>query len=270
MNQQTLNKTLSDLPLGQIRFFESVGSTNDEALAWATAGAPDRSIVITDEQTQGRGRLDRRWFTSKGTALAFSLILRPSAAMRPHLTRTVGLAALAIVDSLLKHGLSAQIKWPNDVLLNDRKVAGILVESVWSGEQIDSIVVGMGLNVMKDSVPPFHLLKFPAISMEEALEKAPDREKLLHDILAVFLARLPQIGSEELIKEWEEKLAFRGEQVQIINELDRSTKESTMNPITGELLGLQEDGSLRLRSEHGNLVTVHFGDVSLRPSADTI
>ncbi len=270
MNQQTLKKNLSDLPLGQIRFFESIGSTNDEALAWATAGAPDRSVVITDEQTQGRGRLDRKWFTPKGTALAFSLILRPSADLRPHLSRTVGLAALSIVDTLLKQGLSAQIKWPNDVLLNERKVAGILVESVWSEESVDSVVIGMGLNIMKDAVPPFHLLKFPAISIEDALGKAPDREKLLHNVLAAFLARLPQIGSDELIKEWEEKLAFRGEQVQVVNELDRNVKEATMNTITGELLGLQQDGSLRLRSEHGNLVTVHFGDISLRPSADTI
>jgi BirA family biotin operon repressor/biotin-[acetyl-CoA-carboxylase] ligase len=270
MHERTLKKSLSDLPLGQIRFFESVGSTNDEALAWATGGAPDLSVVITDEQTRGRGRLDRKWFTPKGTALAFSLILRPSGALRPHLSRIVGLAALSIVDSLQKQGLSAQIKWPNDVLLNERKIAGILVETVWSGELIDSMVVGMGINVMKEAVPPFHLLRFPATSVEEAVGKAPDRKRLLHDILAAFVRRLPQLGSEDLIKEWEEKLAFRGEQVQIVNELDRDTKEATMNTLTGELLGLEADGSLRLRSEYGNPVTVHFGDISLRPSADTI
>ena len=106
--------------------------------------------------------------------------------------------------------------------------------------------------------------------VEEALGKAQDREGLLHDILAAFIARLPQLVSDELIKDWEEKLAFRGEQVQIVNELDRDTKEATMNALTGELIGLETDGSLRLRSEHGNPVTVHFGDVSLRPSADTI
>ena len=270
MNAQTLKKNLADLQLGSIRYFETIGSTNDEALAWATAGAPDRSLVVTDEQTHGRGRLDRKWFTPKGTALAFSLILHPSVAMRPHLSRTVGLAALSIADALLKHGLSAQIKWPNDILLNERKLAGILVESVWSGEDMDTAVIGMGINVMRESVPPFHLLQFPAISLEEASGKPPNREQLLHDILAAFITRLPQIGSDELIKEWEEKLAFRGERVQIVNELEQKTKQSTMNTVTGELLGLEPDGSLRLRSEHGNLVTVHFGDVSLRPSADTI
>ncbi|MEW6406902.1 MAG: biotin--[acetyl-CoA-carboxylase] ligase [Chloroflexota bacterium] len=270
MNEHALKKTLADLHLGGIRYFESLGSTNDEALAWATAGAPDRSLVVTEEQTHGRGRLDRRWFTPKGTALAFSLILHPSAAMRPHLSRTVGLAALSIADSLLKHGLAAYIKWPNDILLSEKKVAGILVESVWSGSEVDSVVIGMGMNVTKDSVPPFHLLRFPATSIEQELGKVPEREKLIRDILAALFLRLPQITSYTLIEEWQDRLAFRGEHVQIINELDRSSKDATVNPFIGELLGLEPDGSLRLRSEHGNPVTVHFGDVSLRPSADTI
>ncbi len=78
MNEHSLKKTLSKFNIGGLRYFDSIGSTNDEALAWATAGAPDLSIVIADEQTQGRGKLDRKWFTPKGSGLAFSLILRPS------------------------------------------------------------------------------------------------------------------------------------------------------------------------------------------------
>src|SRR6266516_4000607 len=112
MNQSELKKTLAKLPLGDVRYFDSIGSTNNEALAWATGGAKDLSLVIADEQTAGRGRLDRKWFTPKGTALAFSLILRPTAAEKPYLTRIVGLAALAIVDALQTRGLVAQIKWP--------------------------------------------------------------------------------------------------------------------------------------------------------------
>src|SRR5512144_3335220 len=100
MNQNELKKALSKLPLGDVRYFDTIGSTNNEALAWATSGAKDLSLVIADEQTAGRGRLDRKWFTPKGTALAFSLILHPSAQEKPHLTRIVGLAALAVADSL--------------------------------------------------------------------------------------------------------------------------------------------------------------------------
>src|SRR5512146_1632742 len=116
MNPNELKKALSKLPVGDVRYFDSIGSTNNEALAWAASGAEDLSLVIADEQTAGRGRLSRKWFTPPGTALAFSLILRPSAQEKAHLTRIVGLAALAVVDALQQRGLVAQIKWPNDVL----------------------------------------------------------------------------------------------------------------------------------------------------------
>src|ERR671931_2917241 len=99
MNQTELKKALSKLPLGDVKYFDSIGSTNNEALAWATLSPPDLSLVIADEQTAGRGRLDRKWLTPKGTALAFSLIVRPTAEEKPHLSRMVGLAALAVVDS---------------------------------------------------------------------------------------------------------------------------------------------------------------------------
>src|SRR5215216_678108 len=110
MNQTELRKALSKLSLGDVRYFDSVGSTNTEALAWATSDAKDLSLVIADEQTAGRGRLDRKWFTPKGTALAFSLIMRPTAEEKSYLTRIVGLAALAVVDTLQTRGLIAQIK----------------------------------------------------------------------------------------------------------------------------------------------------------------
>src|SRR5215208_4950382 len=118
MNQDQLKRTLSKLPLGDVKYFDSIGSTNTEALAWATNDAKDLSLVIADEQTTGRGRLDRKWFTPPGTALAFSLIVHPTPEEEAFLTRIVGLAALAVVDALKARGLTARIKWPNDVLLS--------------------------------------------------------------------------------------------------------------------------------------------------------
>ena len=257
MNQDELKKTLLKLPLGDVKYFDSIGSTNNEALAWATNDAKDLSLVIADEQTAGRGRLDRKWFTPKGTALAFSLILRPTAQEKPYLTRMVGLAALAVVDALRTRALVAQIKWPNDVLLNGRKVAGILVESVWSGEEVDCLVIGIGINVLKSAVPPAELLQFPATSLEESLGPAVERGEILHDILAGIIALRPHLGSDSFVASWEKALAFRGEQVQV--------EEGNGNSITGKLLGLESDGSLRLSDEQGNSVTVRFGDVRLRP-----
>lgn len=257
MNQDELKKVLSKLPLGDIKYFDSIGSTNNEALAWATNDAKDLSLVIADEQTAGRGRLDRKWFTPKGTALAFSLILHPTAEEKKHLTRMVGLAALAVVDALRTRGLDAQIKWPNDVLLNGRKVSGILVESVWSGEEVDSLVIGIGVNVLKSAVPPAEQLQFPATSLEESLGPEVERERILHDILAGMIALRPHIGSDSFIASWEKALAFRGELVQV--------EGGNGNLITGKLFGLEPDGGLRLSDEQGHSVTVRFGDMRLRP-----
>lgn len=257
MNQNELRKVLSKLPLGDVRYFDSIGSTNNEALAWATSGAKDLSLVITDEQTAGRGRLDRKWITPKGTALAFSLILRPTTAEKPFLTRVVGLAALAVTDALRTRGLSAQIKWPNDVLLNGRKLAGILVESVWAGEDVDCVVIGIGVNVLKDAVPSVDLLFFPATSLEEALGPAVQREVVLHDILAGIVSLRPHLSSDSFLASWEKVLAFRGEPVQV--------EQGDGSVLTGKLLGLEPDGSLKLSQETGNSMTVRFGDVRLRP-----
>ena len=257
MNQSELKKALSKLPLEEVRYFDALGSTNNEALAWAADGAQDLSLVIADEQTAGRGRLDRKWFTPKGTALAFSLILRPRREEKPYVTRMVGLAALAIADSLRSRGLVSQIKWPNDVLLNGRKVAGILVESVWSGEEVDCLVIGIGLNVLKGAVPSEELLQVPATSLEEALGPNVERADILHDILAGVIALRPHIGTDSFIASWEKALAFRGEQVKV--------EEGNGVSTTGRLLGLEADGSLKLNTGNGQSLTVRFGDVRLRP-----
>ena len=257
MNQNELKEVLSKLPLGNVRYFDSIGSTNTEALAWATSDTKDLSLVIADEQTAGRGRLDRKWFTPRGTALALSLILRPTAEEKPYLTRIIGLAALAVTDALRTRGLVAQIKWPNDVLLNGRKVAGILVESVWSGEEVDCVVIGIGVNVLKGAVPSDDFLNFPATSLEESLGPAVERERILHDILAGIIALRPHLGADSFIASWEKALAFRGEQVQ--------AEQGDGALITGKLLGLEPDGGLRLTDENGKSVTVRFGDVRLRP-----
>lgn len=250
-------KSIQKFPISKIRYFDSIGSTNDEALAWADQGAPDLSIVIADEQTAGRGRLDRKWFTPKGSALAFSLILRP--ADNAHLSRTVGLAALSIADACAKFGLSPQVKWPNDVLLNGKKIAGILIETIWTGDKITALVIGMGVNILKQSLPPAEQLKFPATSLETELGHPVEREQFLQEILSRLVSRRPEIDTDAFLTDWENYLAYKGQPVQIIN--------SGNETLSGKLLGLQADGSLRLQDELGNQLTVHVGDVSLRPAA---
>jgi BirA family transcriptional regulator, biotin operon repressor / biotin---[acetyl-CoA-carboxylase] ligase len=266
MNEISLKIILSKLNIGGLRYFDSIGSTNDEALAWAAGDARDMSIVVADEQTQGRGRLQRKWFTPKGSALAFSIILRPSAdgALRSHLSRTVGLAALSVADSCLKHGLATRIKWPNDILLNGKKAAGILIETVWSGADVDSLVLGMGVNILAESVLPDDELRFPATSLEDELgNDPPAREDFLFDILSAFISRRKSIATHEFLKDWNDLLAFRGEQVEVTYDLGADGKVSG-SPVTGVLIGLEADGSLRLDNSKDEPVIVQFGDVSLR------
>ena len=259
MDQNDLAKLLADLNLGSIRYFDSLGSTNDEALAWATSGAKDMSLIVADEQTMGRGRYDRPWFTPPGTALAFSLIVHPSPGERPHLSRLVGLAALSIARSLQARGLYPEVKWPNDVLLNRRKVAGVLIELVWSGEDVENVVIGVGVNISRQAVPSTDILRFPATSLEDGLGQPVDRMEILRDILAEFIRLRPQLGQEELIREWEKVLTYQNRQVQV----DLGGGQV----VTGKVVGLESDGSLKLRDENGKAVTVRFGDVRLRPFA---
>ncbi len=255
MNQASLQNRLLDID--GIRYFESIGSTNDEALEWASKGAPDLSIVIADEQTAGKGRLNRKWFTPSGTALAFSIILRPTS--RTPLSWTVGLAALSVADACLKYGLSPKIKWPNDILLNGKKTAGILIETIWSRGELDSLVIGIGVNVKKESVPAEAFLQFPATCLENELQDSIDREELLQNIIASFIARRANLENPAFLKDWENLLAFKGEQVQV--------KTSETESITGKLMGLETDGGLCLQDEYGKTITVRYGDVSLRPAS---
>ena len=259
MNELQLEQHLSRLPLGALRYYETIGSTNDEALAWASQDAPDLSLILAEEQTSGRGRMDHKWFTPSYSALAMSLILRPTTIERAHPSRTTGLLALSLAESLLKLGLVPQIKWPNDVLLAGRKVAGILVESTWMGTELDALVLGMGVNVLKASVPPADQLSFPATSIETELGHPIERIELLKEILLRVLDWRPNLGTDAFLESWEESLAFRGQQVQV--------KTGSGSPVMGELLGLDAEGGLRLQDEHGKSVTVQFGVVHLRPLA---
>jgi BirA family transcriptional regulator, biotin operon repressor / biotin---[acetyl-CoA-carboxylase] ligase len=244
--------------LSEIRYFPSVGSTNDEALAWATEGAKDFSLVIADEQIAGRGRMGRKWHTPPGAALALSLIIRPRGREREAVGLFSGLGALALVDALRSLGLTAQIKWPNDVLINRKKMAGILVETVWMGADVDSIVLGMGVNVTPESIPPSTELSFPATCVHSEGQISVSRSDLLKTLLAALLRRRSGLTSSTFVRDCEAALAFRGETVNVWVGTDQ--------PVTGQVLGLETDGSLRLKTSADAVEVIHFGEVHLRPA----
>lgn len=262
MDENQLRKSLADLPLGGIRFLQKTASTNDDALAWATEDANDLSLVVADEQTAGRGRLGRRWITPPGTALALSLILHPTPIEGEHFALLSGLGALALTRLLKGHGLAASVKWPNDVLIAGQKVAGILVEAVWLGDKVESVVVGMGVNVLPESIPPEREVQFPATSVHSE-GVLIDRIDLLHDLLMSIASLRPLIGSEAFINEWENALAFKNEPVKVWTE---SANESLLADasLTGILRGLDSDGSLILDTPMG-VQKINYGEIRLRP-----
>ena len=258
MDQASLQALLSDLPLGSVRYFATVGSTNDLAARWAEAGAPDLSLVAADEQTAGRGRLNRRWITPPGSALAFSLILKE--ASKADILRYTALGALAVCDALnaaLPPMLPAQIKWPNDVIATRRKLAGVLAEAHWQGETLTAVILGIGINVAPPSVPPDEQLNYPATCVEAVVENAVDRWGLLHAVLDRLLTWRRRLGSTEFVMAWGARLAFRGEWVQVSFE--------GQPPLEGQVLGLTADGRLRLRDRQGALHELNGGELNVRP-----
>lgn len=252
-----LRKSLAGLPLGAIRYLDTTSSTNDVALTWASEGAPDFSLVIADEQTSGRGRLGRKWFTpAGGTALAVSVILRPEKNERENIALFSGLGALALVDALKNYGVGAHIKWPNDILIARKKTAGILVETVWMGTEIESVILGLGVNVSPLAIPPASELNFPATCVQAEAPQPVERFDLLHAYLIALLKWRSRIATEQFIHEWQSSLAFQHETVQVwLGEAET---------VTGVLDGLEADGSLRV-DVGGEMQLIRFGEIHLRP-----
>jgi BirA family biotin operon repressor/biotin-[acetyl-CoA-carboxylase] ligase len=248
-----LSPYLDPLELGVWRYLPVVGSTNDVAREWAGAGAPDWALVIADAQTAGRGRGERRWLTEPGGALAFSLVLRPM----PHevgcFPRFTALAALGLIKALSGLSLAAQIKWPNDVLLAGRKVAGVLVEADWQSARVEAVVIGMGVNVSPASVPPADSLRYPATAVEVALGKAIDRWALLAETLTAIRNYRAILALDALVEDWNAHLAMRGEWVRF-----RVHGES---PQKLRVLGVQPDGGLMLERKDGALMQALSGEI---------
>ena len=256
MNNNELQTALKHLPLGGLRYYDKVGSTNDIALNWANQkDIKDYSLVLANEQKSGRGRNGRRWQTPPDSALALSLILLPNNEEKKNLVLFTALGALALTKTLATlYDLPAQIKWPNDILLSGKKVAGILAEVSWLGDQPIAIVLGIGINTGTKSVPPDNEITFPATSLEDMTGKSINRLTLLSALLKSIMGWRQYLGNAEMVAAWDAHLAYKGKQVQI------QARDGQV--IHGKVLGINPDGSLRLDTA----ASIHFGDVHLRPS----
>lgn len=261
MNQKELAVLLHDLPLGEIRWYDSVASTNTCALEWLQEFPPEYTLVATDQQTAGYGRNQRSWHSQTGASLTFSFIVHPNQTEQDAMPLFSALAALAVCAAIASYSskVDVSVKWPNDVLLNGKKAAGILAEAAWQGNQPVRLVIGIGVNVQPASLPPSDELLFPAISLEQAIGSSVDRWDLLHRILHAFLELRAIFPSPEFMDAWRCKLAFLGEQVTI----SKMGEESQH----GIFMGVDEQGYLMLKEKSGRISTFPLGDVSLRPNS---
>ena len=246
-----------ELKIPSLRRFQSIDSTNEEGLRWLNEGAVEYSTIIANAQTAGRGRYGREWVTTPQASLAFSMIIYPTPAEVNFLPLFSPLGALAVCLALQDlSNLKPEIKWPNDVLVQQHKIAGVLAETHWMETYLKGLVIGMGINIAKESVPPAHQMLFPVASIEDFCHTKIKRLQLLKKTIQHFIAQRVTITSGALINNWQQRLAFIGKPVQI--------KDGETILFQGVLQGLDENGWLVLENNEERR-SIPLGDLHLRP-----
>jgi len=220
-------------------------STQNLARDLARQGAPEGTLVVTESQTAGRGRLGRGWHSPPGCNLYGSIVLRPPLAPAgvPALALVIGLAVSDAVRETA--GIATTLKWPNDVLLADRKVAGILTELDAEVERVHHVIVGIGVNLNTDEFPPELATK--ATSLRLVTGRPVDRVRFTAGLLAALEARYRRFladGFAAMRPEWEASAALTGKEVRVT---------APEGEVSGRVLGVDDDGALRLAGPRGEL-----------------
>lgn len=236
-----------------VRFYQSTPSTMDDAAQWARDGVEEGAVVVAETQTASRGRQGRRWVSDAGN-LYFSVLFRPDAAALPLLSPLAGVAVARAVRRVA--GLYPTIKWPNDIIIDGRKVAGILAESALSGSRIDYAIVGVGVNIaLEVSADPE--IAGTAASLNQLAGAEVDRAELLRRILQYMDALYLDLHRRRSpIPEWRRWLDTIGKRVTVAH---YDTAQ------TGLAEDIDDAGNLLLRTDEGSLLTLTAGDITLHP-----
>jgi BirA family biotin operon repressor/biotin-[acetyl-CoA-carboxylase] ligase len=235
--------------------YEVIDSTNAAAKVLAVQGAAEGTLVIAEEQTAGRGRLDRRWLAPPSTSLLFSLIFRPQLEMARAVALTM-ICGLGVREAIREvTTLPAQLKWPNDIVLHGRKAGGILTEAGTRGEHLDWVVVGIGLNVnLASAVLP---AEFGATSLQNELGQPTSRVRLLQQSLLHIEQRYERLQAGQWpAHEWAAALETLGQRVQLY---------TAAGAVQGLAEAVDDEGALLLRLDDGQLRKVWVGDILVRP-----
>jgi len=235
----------------KIYYFDSVSSTMDVAMQLGLKNATEGALVLTESQTKGRGRLGREWFSPRYKGIYLSLILKPK--ILPNQAPILTLMASVSICEAIKEiaALEAQIKWPNDILMHQKKLGGILTEINAEMDEIRFIVIGIGLNVNNDK----KALISGATSLKEQKKEGINRIELLQEILRAIernYLTFQERGAQSIIDKWRDYNITLGKRVKVY-----SHKEH----IEGQAVDIDTDGSLLLRSDSGLTQKVSSGDV---------
>lgn len=258
--EELINKNLKTKTFGRvIRFYREVESTNEVAFDLAKGGAAEGTVVIADQQTRGRGRLQRKWISPPGLNLYMSVIFRPPISARESPILTL-MSSVALFETVNSYGIGSQIKWPNDLLINRRKVAGVLTEMEPHAERVEFVLVGIGIN-----------LNMTRVLMNQLLGEVSDiatsvSEELGHDVdRSAFAAKLIN-----LLEKWYDEFINRGKSI-IIEEWKRGWGDlnkrlrirADRNVVEGVAYDLDQDGFLLVRKDNGETERIIAGDVTV-------
>ena len=244
-----------------LRYHPSIGSTNEEAMAWASEGAPEGAVVGADHQTAGRGRWGRTWSSAPGSLLQTSTILRPDLPVSEAgvITTAIGVATARAVEEV--SGLEVGLKWPNDVNIAEKKVAGILVESRVDDKGIIEVAIaGVGINANWSIADMPVEIQDRATSVAVAMGRPVDRLELL----VAYLSALEEIVGlvkgprrDEVIVE----AVMRSE----VLERDVTVRFLDGSSLVGRASGIDPSGALKVETREGTTL-VHVGEIEqLRP-----
>lgn len=244
--------------IGQkIHRYEVVSSTNTLAKRLAAKGEEEGTVVIAETQRKGKGRLGRVWESPKG-GLWFSLILRPKThpSKLPLITFVSSVAVAKALQEMF--GLKVQVKWPNDVLIGNKKVCGILTEANTKGDVVNFVVVGIGINANIDLHSFSPDLRGSATSLKTELQKTVDEGQLLQLVfekLEYYYGLFQKGKYDALLAEWKKLAAFLGKPVEVVS-LDEK--------FVGKAVDVDENGALIIRLGDGSLRKIFSGDITIK------
>jgi BirA family biotin operon repressor/biotin-[acetyl-CoA-carboxylase] ligase len=240
----------------EVHAWETVDSTNAALSRLVKEGAVEGTIVLADQQTAGRGRVGKPWFSPPGVNLHLSVLLKPALGLHDARFFTF-IGSLAIADAVEAYGAKAQVKWPNDVLVNDKKIAGVLTDVQLFHGRVESVILGIGVNLNIDRPNMDRLYGEAALgatSLQEALGRAVDRNAFAARLLEFLEKRYFEFrahGKRPLLQEWRHR-SFLGRRVTV--------REEGIH-VEGIAMDLDEEGCLIVNLDDGSTVAVREGEV---------